>query len=320
MDLSSKQNASDARSNRWETMSLLQLVYLLPLIGLWVFAGLDAPLTMIAIATTLFLAIKTHILLIYRDRQLKRGDEFKLDFISCLGWYAVWWGLKPSEFFKRQPPQPIDRNELAIAVVTTLCGVLILVCFVPLVFNYWPESGYRDVAAGWLGLVGIAFCMHFGYSHVTAIVLRANGRPVTPIMNHPIRAASVSKFWGKRWNLAFRDYTHVTLFVPLARKWGAVAGSMAGFAFSGVIHELAISLPARGGYGWPLLYFLIQGFGVLFERWLTKSGWWTASSIANRIWAIAVVALPAPLLFHRAFVDRVVLPILHWCDFSWLLA
>ena len=70
-------------------MSLLQLVYLLPLIGLWVFAGLDEPLTMIAIATTLFLAIKTHSLLIYRERQLKHGQDFQFDFASWLGWYTL---------------------------------------------------------------------------------------------------------------------------------------------------------------------------------------------------------------------------------------
>ena len=157
-------------------MPLPQLVYLLPLIGLWVFAGLNEPLTMIAIASTLFLAIKTHSLLIYRDRQLKRGDELPLDFVSCLGWFAIWWGLKPSEFFKRQSRQPIDRGELVFAVVKIAFGVLLLTVAVPLVFNHWPESGYRDGVAGWLGIVGIAFCMHFGYSHLTAIVLQANGR------------------------------------------------------------------------------------------------------------------------------------------------
>ena len=300
-------------------MSLLQLVYLLPLIGLWVFAGLNEPLTMIAIATTLFLAIKTHTLLIYRNQQRKRGEDSQLDFVSCLSWYAVWWGLKPSEFFKRQPSQRIDRGELAFAVVKTAFGALMLTVVVPLVFNRWPESDYRDVVAGWLGMVGIVFCMHFGYSHLTAIFVRARGRLVTPIMNRPLLAASVSEFWGKRWNLAFRDYAHVTLFMPLARKWGAVAGSMAGFAFSGVIHELAISVPARGGYGWPMLYFLIQGIGVLFERWFAKWGWWKTGSIANRVWAIAVVALPVPLLFHQAFVSKVITPILHWCDLSWWL-
>ena len=315
----SKLNVSDACLNRWNYMSLLQLVYLLPLVGLWVFAGLNEPLTMIAIAITLFLAIKTHTLLMYCDQQSKRGVEVPVDFASGLVWYAVWWGLKPSEFFTRRPRQSIDNVELAFAIFKATIGMLLLFLVVPFVFNQWTENEYRDLVAGWLGLVGIAFCMHFGYSHLTAIVLRANGRPVTPIMNRPILAASVSEFWGKRWNLAFRDYAHVVLFAPLARRWGAVAGSMAGFTFSGLIHELAISLPANGGYGWPMLYFVIQGFGVLSERWLAKCGWWKAGSISNRIWAIVVVVLPVPLLFHQPFVRRVIVPILHWCDLSWLL-
>ena len=300
-------------------MSLLQLVYLLPLIGLWVFAGLSEPLTMIAIATTLFLAIKTHSLLIYRNQQSRRNHPSTLDFASCVGWYAIWWGLKPSEFFNREPRQPIDRGELAFAILKMAIGLVLLTLIVPGFLNHWPAGQYRDLVGGWLAMVGIVFSMHFGYSHLTAVILRANGRLVTPIMNRPIIAASVSEFWGKRWNLAFRDYAHVTLFMPLARKWGATIGSMAGFAFSGVIHELAISLPARGGYGWPMLYFIIQGFGVLSERWFAKLGWWKTGSIANRVWAIAVVALPVPLLFHQAFVVKVIVPIVRWCDLSWLL-
>ena len=295
-------------------MSLLQLVYLLPLIGLWVLAGLDEPLTMIAIATTLFLAIKTHSLLIYRERQLKHEQDLQFDFKSCLGWYAVWWGLKPSEFFKQHPAGSIERGELAFAALKCVFGVLLLTLIVPRVLNHSSE-----ILGGWLGMVGIVFCMHFGYSHITAVVLRARGRLVTPIMNRPAIASSVSEFWGKRWNLAFRDYAHVTLFIPLARKWGAAIGSIAGFVFSGVIHELAISLPARGGYGWPMLYFLIQGLGVLGERQFTKWGWWKPGSVASRCWAVAVVALPVPLLFHQAFVTKVIVPITGWCDLSWLL-
>ena len=231
----------------------------------------------------------------------------------------MWWGLKPSDFFNQRPAEPIDRRELVFAGLKFSIGVLLLTLVVPGVLNDPSQSAVREIVGGWLGMVGIVFCMHFGYSHITAVVLRARGRLVTPIMNRPVAASSVSEFWGKRWNLAFRDYAHVTLFMPLARKWGATMGAIAGFVFSGVIHELAISLPARGGYGWPVLYFLIQGLGVLGERKFAKWGWWKANPIGSRIWAIAVVALPVPLLFHQPFVTKVIIPIVRWCDLSWLL-
>ncbi len=289
-------------------MQLSQLVYLLPLASLWAFAGLGEPITMILIASTLFFAIKTQTLLMYRAKlKTKRADLAKIDFPSCLVWYSVWWGLKPSEFFSRRSLVSLNKNELLFVGAKILLGLVLITLIVPRV-----HASEQPLLAGWLGMVGIVFCMHFGYSHLSAVIMQSRGRNVTPIMNNPALAKTVSEFWGKRWNLAFRDYAHITLFMPLAKKWGAAIGALAGFAFSGVIHELAISVPARGGYGWPMLYFLIQGLAVLIERRMTKSGWLDSDSFGSRIWTIAIVALPAPLLFHQAFVLRVINPIVGW--------
>ena len=117
--------------------------------------GLDEPLTMIAIATTLFLAIKTHSLLIYRERRREHGQDFQFDFASCLGWYTVWWGLKPSEFFERHPTGPIERSELVFAGLKCVVGVLLLTLVVPSVLNHSGQSAGREIVGGWLGMVGI---------------------------------------------------------------------------------------------------------------------------------------------------------------------
>ena len=68
--------------------------------------------------------------------------------------------------------------------------------------------------------------------------------------------------WGKRWNLGFRQLAHELIFRPLYRTLGPETAGFLVFTASGLIHDLVISLPARGGYGLPTLYFLIQGAGV----------------------------------------------------------
>lgn len=271
---------------------------------------------MIAIATTLFLAIKAHSLWIY----LADAAETKLSAADLFIWFTVWWGLKPSDYFKRSPQAATgdNRSAWAFAILKTGIGASLLFGVAPRLLD--SESSVlgipSQILGGWVGMIGIVFCMHFGYSHLSALWLQSKGHPVKPIMNAPILANTVSSFWGKRWNLAFRDYAHVTLFSPLSRRLGVMGGSIAGFVFSGVIHELAISVPARGGYGWPMLYFLIQSMGVLIERKMQKAKWISSGDWLNRIWTIAVVALPAPMLFHQPFVLKVIDPIVQWCNVS----
>ena len=77
---------------------------------------------------------------------------------------------------------------------------------------------------------------------------------------------------------------------------------------SGLIHDLVISLPARGGYGLPTLYFLLQGAGVAVER--SRFGGRFGLGHGARGWCFMMVFLVVPVfgLFHPWFVLRVILP------------
>jgi alginate O-acetyltransferase complex protein AlgI len=84
------------------------------------------------------------------------------------------------------------------------------------------------------------------------------------------------------------------------------------FAISGVIHELAISFPARGGYGLPFGYFILQGVGVLIERSPVGRALGLAQGWRGWLFMFIFTAAPAYWLFHPTFVHNVILPMLQF--------
>ena len=162
---------------------------------------------------------------------------------------------------------------------------------------------YPFVAA-WLGMIATVLFLHFGLFDFLAIAWRARGMAVEPIMNHPLRAVSLADFWS-RWNRGFRDFAFRLVFRPVHRRLGIVAATLATFLFSGLIHDLVISLPARGGFGRPTLYFLIQGIGILFEK--SPAGRRAHPRVIRAI-MYTLLILPLPLLFHAPFIHRVFVP------------
>ncbi|NOY01037.1 MAG: hypothetical protein GXP30_15110, partial [Verrucomicrobia bacterium] len=95
------------------------------------------------------------------------------------------------------------------------------------------------------------------------------------------------------------------VFRPLSRKWGAAVALWGGFIFSGLSHELVITVPVGAGFGAPMVYFLIQALGVTLERRFSLNG-----GLA-RLWVWIVVLAPAYWLFSPLFMERVILPFLN---------
>jgi D-alanyl-lipoteichoic acid acyltransferase DltB (MBOAT superfamily) len=143
-----------------------------------------------------------------------------------------------------------------------------------------------------------------------SLIWRRAGVDARPIMNAPALAGSLSDFWGRRWNLAFRDLSHRWVFRPLVGRSGIAMATMGVFVVSGVIHDLVISLSAGSGLGRPTLYFTLQGAALLLERSRAGKVIGLGGGIFGRAFTVLVVLAPVGLLFHTAFIERVVLPML----------
>jgi len=227
-----------------------------------------------------------------------RAGKRPAPFWRHAAYFFAWPGMDARAFLgprlARRPP----IREWAFAGVKLLLGTV-------LVWGVYPRlAGESLPVRGWVGMVGIVFTLHFGVFHLLSCGWRAAGVEAKPLMRWPVAASSLADFWGRRWNTAFRDLTFHLLFRPLTRSLGAKGGLAVGFLFSGLVHDLVISVPAGGGYGWPTLYFVLQGGGLLAERALKLAG------VANRFFAAVVLLAPAAALFHIPFLERVVIPFL----------
>jgi len=160
---------------------------------------------------------------------------------------------------------------------------------------------------GWMGMIGIIMMLHFGTFHLLALALQGAGLNARPNMQAPLLARSLADFWGNRWNTAFNVLAHRYGFRPLKPHIGPRAALAVVFLISGLLHEVVITLPARGGYGLPTVYFALQAAGILLERLpLLRHRLWL-----RRLFAWLVLIAPLGCLFPAVFVHKVILPMLH---------
>jgi hypothetical protein len=233
-------------------------------------------------------------------------DRIPHDSWRSLAYVAAWPGMNAENFLdsRRRTPVP-GLQEWLWASLKTCLGILLL----------WSVArripAQQPLVQGWIALLGLVLLLHFGTFHLIALFWQTMGVDAEPIMSKPLLSKSLGEFWGKRWNLGFRQLAHDLIFRPLHRRTGAAIAGLLVFLASGLIHDLVISLPARGGYGLPTGYFLLQGVGVSLER----------SSLGRRLgmhtgptaWIFMLVVIAAPVfwLFHPPFVLRVIVPFMH---------
>lgn len=226
---------------------------------------------------------------------LRQGNA-KLSLPGSLAYLLLWPGMNPSPFVARMPVSAGTGQSVLAGLGFMFAGTAL-----------WLAASHLDniLLRGWLVMIGMLCLLHFGLFAILAHLWRRNGIAVEPIMNEPWNSASLAEFWGRRWNLAFRDANHLLLFRPLCRNWGPSSAMATGFLVSGIIHDAVISLPAGGGYGGPTLYFILQWLAIVLQKRLSRP--WS-SGIRGRALTAAVVLLPAPLLFHRPFLENVMIP------------
>jgi alginate O-acetyltransferase complex protein AlgI len=165
---------------------------------------------------------------------------------------------------------------------------------------------FRHTANAWIAtpplLIGLSLILHFGLFNMITAAWRQAGFDAEPPFHAPHRSGSLREFWSRRWNVGYSELMQAAVFRPLRRHPKLATAAV--FLFSGLLHEVAISVPVQAGYGLPMSYFLLHGAATLIEPRIVTPG-----TLPARIWTAAVVLIPLPVLFHPAFLRGIVWPL-----------
>ena len=245
-----------------------------------------------------------------------QDGKCKLTFWQWLGFCIGWFGMR-AEVFRNVPGRSsTDWSEyIWRGLIRFFAGIALVVA--AWVVAHSGSSVAADIApwrlwtATVLLLPGLSLIVHFGCFNLVVGFWRYFGARCSSLFRAPLKSRSLSEFWGRRWNLAFSEMTALAVFRPLKQLPGnakrvTIIATTGAFLFSGMLHELAISVPVGAGFGLPMLYFAIQGIGTLLEKRIA----FLQSAFFGTIWTMVWVMLPLPILFHRPFLEGCVWPII----------
>lgn len=204
--------------------------------------------------------------------------------------YAVfsfcWFGMDPGTFrFKNRNLRCSD--DIAIGCILTLIGLL----------GSWlvANLGWQNIVVMFIPL-SIGF--HFGVLRLLKGTLRYFGFPVRTLFPNPLETTGIADFWSRRWNVGYSQMMQRLVGRPVEAIAGKSAGVMAVFIGSGLLHEIAITLPVMSGFGLPTLYFTLHGILTLLEKKRNRP--------IGKIPTLICVILPMGWLFPEAFQIEVI--------------
>ncbi|HEV2691820.1 MAG TPA: DCC1-like thiol-disulfide oxidoreductase family protein [Verrucomicrobiae bacterium] len=294
-------NDADRTVVKKHTFRLIDFLPLLilPVMAFCIRAQMAAWVFMWAMAVALYAGCKWLTYRVAKGRGIAGGGQ------RIAGYLLAWPGMDANEFLEvKNIPERPHVGEWVLGLAKLGFGLVILYVIARRALPIHP------LLAGWVGMVGIVFVLHFGLFHIVSLLWRRAGVKAMPMMRNPLVATAVTEFWGVRWNTAFNQLAFDLAYRPLRRLGTAVTATLLVFVISGLIHELVISVPARAGYGLPTAYFLIQGLGVVFERTIIGRKLGLGRGVCGWLFTVLITAAPAFWLFHPPFIHNVILPML----------
>lgn len=227
-------------------------------------------------------------------------DRNRVSPLGLFYFFTIWPGMSLEPFKETRGEIPGAATKFVYGWLQFWAGALLLVA-VGVFRNSVPSA-----VVPWIAVASFLFMIHFGIAGVITSIVQLSGFPVAPLFSSPLKSATFSDFWSHRWNRPFVEMNKGLFLPPLQKLLGAKASLFALFLVSAVLHELAISYPAGGGWGKPLAYFAIQGVLFLLVTKPPRFAVWLG------------ILGPLALLFTPEFRAAFLLPVVNGLNqFAW---
>jgi hypothetical protein len=142
-----------------------------------------------------------------------------------VAYLLAWPGMDAEAFLDANQPVPLPAPATRIwAIIETILGAVLLW----VVARSIPQE--EPLLRGWVGMLGLILPLHFGTFQIVALLWQSVGVKAKAIMSASLRSTSLGEFWGRRWNLGFRQLSHELIFRPLHRSLGVDAAGFLVFA------------------------------------------------------------------------------------------
>lgn len=231
------------------------------------------------------------------------SPENNLNILQWKGFSLGWFGMQPA-LFESFPSSTLPFIDLLLKGFSR-----IVIGFLLLYLSTLTAAYEKVFFPQLLLLAGLSLVLHFGILNLCAAGWRILGVRAPELFRSPYKSRSLKEFWGRRWNRAFSEMAALIAYRPLREKIGVRTAMVISFLLSGLLHEIAISLPVHAGYGLPMLYFIVHAFAMYLEERCGFVQRVIAHPVFSHLWVMGLLILPLPLLFHRPFLEGVLIPL-----------
>ncbi len=222
--------------------------------------------------------------IVYREWSAQRNRS-----LSWSRWWmfsALWFGMDPGCFAGKR--RNCEWKSHAVTGVNCILAGAIL----------WYGCYYFQLRNVVLLFIPMSMVVHFGALRLLTAFWRMQGFPVRILFRNPLKMRGFRDFWSRRWNLAYSEMMARTVKKPLTPILGEKGSVFAVFLISGLLHELAITVPVQAGYGLPTLIFIVHGIFTVLEN---------KNSILSAVACAVLLIAGLPYLFNEKFQTEVII-------------